>query len=175
MITPIAKYTEKYLGMVEGYHFTDDVKNLRKGASTSRIIDDLEYVLNWFPNHHQALDAISRLAVREGTTRPQGADYDLECRFKWAHDVAPHDAMVYVIHGLYYARMSRNKEARSALQKAVDMNPHHPEIQYNLGLVLYKLGDYEKARVHARKAYELGYPLPGLKNLLKDAGYSLAD
>ncbi len=168
------QHTDKYLHVVEKHHFTNDVRTLRKGATTY-LIGDLEYVLNWFPNHHQALEALTRLAVREGTTRPRRAEYDLECRFKWARDVAPHDAMVPVIQGLYYARIDRNKDARAALQKAVEMNPRHPEIHYNLGLVLFKLKDYKAARDHARQAYDLGYPLPGLKNMLENAGYSLAD
>ncbi|MEX2365193.1 MAG: tetratricopeptide repeat protein [Pseudohongiellaceae bacterium] len=167
-------HTDKYLTIVEKHHFTEDVRTLRKGATTY-LIGDLEYVLNWFPNHHQALNALTRLAAREGTTRPHRSDVDIECRFQWAHDIAPHDAMVYVIKGLYYARTDRNEEARAILQQAVDMAPRHPEIHYNLGLVLFRLKDYETARTHAEKAYELGYPLPGLKNMLDEAGYSLAD
>ena len=167
-------HTDKYLKVVEKHHFTEDVRTLRRGA-TSYLINDLEYVLNWFPNHHQALNSLTRLAAREGTTRPLRSHVDIECRFQWAHDIAPDDAMVYVIKGLYYARTDRNEEARSVLQQAVDMAPKHPEIHYNLGLVLFRLKDYETARIHAEKAYELGYPLPGLKNMLEEAGYSLSD
>jgi len=47
------------------------------------------------------------------------------------------------------------------------------EIQYNLGLVLLELGDIEEAQIAARKAYELGYPLPGLRNKLKRMGHSI--
>jgi len=167
-------HTAKYLNIVEKHHFTEDVRTLRKGATT-HLIGDLEYVLNWFPNHHPALDALTRLAAREGTTRPMRSRVDIECRFQWAHDIAPGDAMVYVIRGLYYARTDRNQEARKALQQAVDLEPRHPEIHYNLGLVLFRLNEYEAARTHARQAYELGYPLPGLKNMLEEAGYSLSD
>jgi hypothetical protein len=35
--------------------------------------------------------------------------------------------------------------------------------------LLTQLKDYEKARKHAKKAYDGGYPLPGLKNQLKAA------
>lgn len=168
------KHNIKYLQIVENHHFTEDVRTLRKGATTF-VINDLEYVLNWFPNHHPALEAFTRLAAREGTTRPMRAHYDIECRFQWAHEVAPTDAMVYVIRGLYYARTDRNDEARRMLEKAVDMDPSHPEVHYNLGLVLFRLKDYEAARSHAKQAYALGYPLPGLKNMLEEAGYSLSE
>lgn len=167
-------HTDKYLNVVEKHHFTEDVRTLRQGATT-HLVGDLEYVLNWFPNHHQALNALTKLAAREGTTRPMRSSVDIECRFQWAHDVAPDDAMVYVIKGLYYARTDRHEEARAVLQQAVDMAPDHPEIHYNLGLVLFRLKDYEASRTHAEKAYELGYPLPGLKHMLEEAGYSLSD
>jgi hypothetical protein len=33
-----------------------------------------------------------------------------------------------------------------------------------------KKKDYEQARTHARKAYDQGFPLPGLRNQLIQAG-----
>ncbi len=41
---------------------------------------------------------------------------------------------------------------------------------YNLGLAYFQVQDYEKARLQAYKARELGYDLEGLKNLLTRAG-----
>jgi tetratricopeptide (TPR) repeat protein len=162
----------KQLGIVEKFHFTEDVRTLRKGAS-SYLIDDLEYVLNFFPNHHPALNALARLCLREGTTRPRHADADLECRFLWAKRAQPKDAMVPVIQGVYYLRAGESQKAIEALEKAASLAPENPEVHYNLGLALFKLEDYERARTHARKAYRGGYPLPGLRNMLKEAGYPL--
>lgn len=48
------------------------------------------------------------------------------------------------------------------------------EVHYFLGLVLVDKKDYEKARLHAEKAYQLGYPLPGLRNKLAVAGFPLS-
>lgn len=47
------------------------------------------------------------------------------------------------------------------------------EIHYFLGLVLVDLKDFAAAREHAQRAYELGYPLPGLRDRLARAGYPL--
>ena len=162
----------RFIGMVESFHFTDDVRSLRRGA-TGYIENDLDYVLNYYPNHHAALDALSRLAVREGSPQPGRARHNIECRFQWAEQVNPRDAMVPLIQGLYYHRLGQNDTAREHLQRAVQLAPNSPEVQYNLGLVLFRLGDYTAARTHARRAYSLGYPLPGLRNLLADAGYPL--
>lgn len=47
------------------------------------------------------------------------------------------------------------------------------EIRYFLGLTCLDLRDYRMALEYARSAYALGYPLPGLRNRLKAAGYEL--
>ncbi|WP_201245122.1 tetratricopeptide repeat protein [Halochromatium salexigens] len=164
----------KRLGLVEKFHFTEDVRSLRKGAS-SYLIDDLEYVLNFFPNHHPALNALARLVIREGTPLPPHADANIECRFRWAEQAQPMDAMVPVIQGVYYSRVGRPEDAKTALEKAVKLAPDNPEVNYNLGLALYDLEEYEGARSYARKAYRGGYPLPGLRNMLERAGYPLSD
>ena len=87
----------------------------------------------------------------------------------------PKDAMVPMIEGLYYYRLGRLAEARKFLGVAVKMDSSNAEIHYNLGLVLFEMGDYGEAREHARRAYALGYPLPGLRNKLKDTEYPLGD
>ena len=162
------------LTTVERRHFTENVRSLRKGESTS-LARDIEYVLNWFPNHHQALDAFVRLALREGTSQPGNARTDIECRFQWAIQVQPHDAMVRVIRANYYLRAGRTGDAREQLEIAIQLEPENPEVHYNLGLLLVRLGDYENARIHAAEAYSRGYPLPGLRNMLSQAGHPLDD
>lgn len=47
------------------------------------------------------------------------------------------------------------------------------EIEYFLGLLLLEMNRPEQAREHASRAYELGYPLPALRNKLERAGYPL--
>lgn len=47
------------------------------------------------------------------------------------------------------------------------------EIHYTLGLVLFDMKQYEAAAEHARRAYDLGYPLPGLRRKLATAGVTV--
>jgi Flp pilus assembly protein TadD len=61
-------------------------------------------------------------------------------------------------------------KALEQLQQAVELQPENPSANYNLGLLYVQKKDYEQARTYAKKAYELGFPLPGLKNQLKQAG-----
>jgi len=47
------------------------------------------------------------------------------------------------------------------------------ELQYALGLSYYHRKEFEKSRDAARRAYQLGYPLPGLRNMLIKSGFPL--
>jgi len=47
------------------------------------------------------------------------------------------------------------------------------ELEYHLGLALLDAGQFEDARGHARRAYELGFPLPALRDRLAAAGFPL--
>ena len=164
----------EHIASVEKVHFSENVRLLLKG-DTGYLINDLEYMLNKFPNHHQALNSLTRLALREGTTRPKRANADIECRFIWAEQTQPRDAMIPVIQGVYYYRAGKPEQAKKYLEKAARLAPKNPEVNYNLGLALYKMEDYENARSYAKKAYKGGYPLPGLRNMLEREGYPLSD
>ncbi len=55
-------------------------------------------------------------------------------------------------------------------QEAFRLQPEDATTNYNLGLMYLKEKDYEQAIVHAKTAYELGFPLPGLRNKLMKTG-----
>lgn len=166
-------HTDRHLRTVERRHFTGSVRNLQPRGETGSLIGDITYTLNWFPNHHAALDLFSRLAVREKSPTPLGTPVHIQCRFLWARQVNPHDEMVPVIHGMYFYRLERFEEARKMMEEAVEMKPSSATAHYNLGLVMVALEDFEAARRHAQRAYGLGFPLPGLREILARAGYPL--
>lgn len=160
---------KRVLGTVEEYHFTPDVEALRRG-STGAIGADLAYTLMMFPNHHRALAAMGKLAQRDKTLKPYGAKYSIECYFDRATRFRPNDSMVRMVYGNYLLKAGQTDKAAEQLQVAADLQPENPTINYNLGLLYLKKKDYEQAKTYAKKAYELGFPLPGLKNQLKEAG-----
>ncbi len=51
---------------IESNHLNPDVENLIKGQSGT-VAGDLRFILNTVPNHHRALAALVRLALRNGT------------------------------------------------------------------------------------------------------------
>jgi Flp pilus assembly protein TadD len=157
------------LALVEQYHFTSNVETLRSGNS-GPIGGELTYTLMMFPNHHRALAALGKLALRENTLKPPGAKYSVGCFFDRAIRFRPNDAIVRMVYGNYLQKAGQPDKALEQFQIAVDLQPEDPTINYNLGLLHMQKKDYEQAKTYARKAYELGFPLPGLRNQLMKAG-----
>ncbi|SFU46160.1 tetratricopeptide repeat protein [Nitrosospira multiformis] len=158
----------KKLGVVEQFHFTPNIEKLIKGENL--LGDDIHYTLAASPNHHRALDSMAQLSFKEKNIRPAGAKYSIHCYFERAIRFKPSDAMVRMVYSKYLIKAGHPKEAAEQLQIAVDLQPEDPTINYNVGLLYLKQKNYEQAKTYAKKAYELGFPLPGLKNQLKQAG-----
>lgn len=158
------------LPIVERHHFTTDVELLKAG-STGYVATDLDYTLRAFPNHHRALNSMSKLALSGGSMA--GANYPAECYFDRAIRWRPDDETVRMIYGNYLAKRGKTEAAVLEYQRALEIAPNSPEVHYNLGLVYVQAGDFAKAREHAKVAYAGGYPLPGLRNKLRRAGYPL--
>jgi tetratricopeptide (TPR) repeat protein len=157
------------LKTVEAYHFTPNIENLRYGNSGA-LGGELSYTLMMFPNHHRALAAFGKLSLRDKTLKPVGARYSVECFFDRAIRFKPSDGVVRMIYGDYLQKTGQTDKALEQLKEAVNLQPENPNINYNLGLFYMQKKDYEQAKIYAKKAYELGFPLPGLKNKLMEAG-----
>jgi tetratricopeptide (TPR) repeat protein len=160
---------KRNLKTVEEYHFTPNVEKLISG-STGTIAADLSYTLMMFPNHHRALAAFGKLSLRDKTLKPIGARYSIECFFDRAIRFKPSDGIVRMLYGNYLLKAGQTDKATEQLKEAVNLEPENPNINYNLGLLYAQRKDYEQAKIYAKKAYELGFPLPGLKNKLMEAG-----
>jgi tetratricopeptide (TPR) repeat protein len=158
-----------YLATVEQHHFTPNVESLRHGNSAT-LGGELSYTLMQFPNHHRALAAFGKLSLKDKTLKPAGSKYSVGCFFDRAIRFRPNDALVRMIFGNYLLKAGQPDKAAEQLQIAVDLQPEDPIINYNLGLLYIQKKNYEQAKIYAKKAYELGFPLPGLKNQLIQAG-----
>lgn len=158
------------LPVVERVHFTDNVYTLRSGETGSNPLGDIDYTLRAFPNHHLALDAMARLHLKHDTERLPNGRYSIHCWFQRALEFRPEDAQVHLVYGIYLFRAGELEQARQRLTTALEKMPNSAEAHYNLGLLYVQRGDYDAARESAEKAYELGFPLPGLREQLKRAG-----
>ncbi|MCP5243631.1 MAG: tetratricopeptide repeat protein [Burkholderiales bacterium] len=161
---------KEQLNVVERHHFDRNVENLISGLSGANIGGDLNYTLIAFPNHHRALNAMSRLSLKTKTSKPRGAKYSVLCFFDRAIRFRPRDAMVRTVFSNHLLKENKLDMALEQLQIAADLEPDNPTTNYNLGLLYLKKKNYEKALYHAKKAYAQNFPLPGLRNRLVAAG-----
>lgn len=157
--------------LVEHAHFTPTVELLTKGESTAYVGGDIDYTLRAFPNHPRALLAMSKLSLRDKRPRPTGATFTIECYFDRAFRFQPEDPLPRLVAGLHYTKQGRRAEALESLELAARLNTEgSANVYYNLGLAYLDLNEKDKALVNAKKAYEAGFPLPGLRDRLKQAG-----
>ena len=156
--------------LVEHAHFTSDVENGIKGATVTGVGADLGYTLRVIPNHHRALATLGRVAARTKSPELLHLGYPVECYFERAIRMAPTDGAVFAEYGNYMHALGKSDKALQAFTQAVRLAPDNPTINYNLGLAYFTHKDYDKSALYAHKAYELGFPLPGLKHKLAAVG-----
>lgn len=161
-------HVSENLPIVEKFHFTPEVEGLIRGKSDN-IPGDLDYTLRAFPNHHRALYSMAKYQLTHERP-PVTHYYTAECYFIRAMKFKPEDAKVRLIYGIYLHKKDQLEEAEKRYLEALEMLPESGETHYNLGLLYTDMKKYEKAKEHAKKAYDSGYPLPGLKNRLIRAG-----
>ena len=158
------------LPVVEDHHFTPVVETLVRGQEGS-LGSDLDYTLRAFPNHSRALVAMMKLGDKEKTARPAGANYPVECYFERAMQFRPTDRAVRVIYAGYLGKTGKKTEAINQLLGVQEMDgPKNPYVPYEIGLLYFDLGDFEKSLAFAHRANREGATLEGLKNRLLKAG-----
>jgi hypothetical protein len=162
--------TKQQRRTVESHHFTPDVENLVRGTTSFRVGADISYTLIKFPNHTRALFAMANLSIRERSPRPPGAAYSVDCYFERAIRFRPDDGAVRMVLGYYLLRKGQARDAVREFEQAVQLSGEDMNVHYNLGLGYYDLKEYDKALEHAKRAYEMGHPLPGLRRKLERIG-----
>lgn len=155
------------LAHVEKNSFSQEVESGALGVAGAA---GLEATLAAFPNHAPALNALTRLALKEKRARLPGMKYPVECYYDRAQRFAPDDAAVYAAYAAYLFGLGLNDKAVEMYLRAVDIDARNAVIQYNLGLAYFKLNNYELANKYAQRAYNAGFPLPGLRTMLQNAG-----
>lgn len=159
-----------YLPFVENRHFTYEVEHLIRGSSTGRLPDDITYLLDSFPNHHRGLVAMMRFLERNKFKAVPGSKHSMACWLDRAVRWRPDDPVVRSIYGAFLLKQGQDREAVKQYELAVLLGRASAENCYNVGLVYFRLGEYEKSLEWAHKAYDAGSVVPGLRNMLTKAG-----
>ena len=155
--------------LVENAHFTQQVETLTRGKS-STIGGDIAYTLRVIPNHPRALKSAAAYERRRGPAAVKEMGYSVECFFDRAVSFRSADPMVRIVVATELIRRGQKDVAREHLVVAEQNASESATIFYNLGLLYFELGDYERSMAFAKRAYELGLDLPGLRQKLTKAG-----
>lgn len=155
------------LAIVEPAHFTPDVESLRRG-STGYLGGDLSYTLNASPNHHRALLAAMRFAIREKNDQPPHMAFPISCYFDRATRFRPKDTVVRGLYAKYLLDFMKQKEkAMHQVDVAVQHAGDNPLTHHNAGMLYFEMGEFDKSAQRAARARELGYPREDLIDKLK--------
>ena len=162
------------LRLVEGAHFMPRVNALVEDISDSTVINDIDYTIRAFPNHHQALYAVTRywfLPDSQKRVPNNRIQIPPECYFVRAINFKPDDGTVRMLFGLYLHKSKKYNKALEQYEVAERLSPQSDQLLYNMGLLYFDMKQYEKSISYAKKAYAKQYPLPGLRNKLRKKGY----
>lgn len=161
--------SKSYIAMVEDNHFTPMVENLVK-PMFQYFGADIKYTLHAFPNHHRALASLAELVRRERKDPAVQAILTLECYFQRALIFAPDDLVPRMLYAQYLGRGKRNAEAVAQLDYVIQSAPDQALTHYNVGLILFEMGEFDRALVQAHRAQKLGMPRTALKEHLVSVG-----
>lgn len=164
----------KKLPIVEDGHFDLGVEQLEghmgKSNGFASLAGDIDYTLRAFPNHHRAIYTMIRYYTERVAHGAAKMRFSAECYFDRAIRFAPDDATIRMLHGVYLHKVGKPAASRAAYEVALKLAPNSAEVNYNAGLMYAELREYDLAVKHAQRAYELGYPLQGLRNKLRRLG-----
>ncbi|GEM_PF-1723813 len=154
------------LGSAEGNHLYKGIADLYSGTRNrlEYSVGEFDYILNYIPNHPQALKMMIEAAFR--LKRPALA---LE-RIEKALALFPGTASTHMICGMFYQRNGQPDKAAEQYIQALRLDNNYVEAQYNLALAYLDLNQPDKANWHAQKVYAMGSKLPGLRTRLEKSG-----
>jgi tetratricopeptide (TPR) repeat protein len=161
----LTKEGAELLKNVELYHIGPGISRMST-HTYGGALQDFEFILDFFPNHPRGLALISELCDLKWKS-PQ---CDADAWFQKAIDRNPHASQTYLIYGLHLQRQNHLPEAIESYKKSIDLNPVSANAHYDLALAYFDQKQFDLANRHAQISYELGMPLPGLRDKLTRAG-----
>jgi len=156
---------QRVLNSVEKLHLHKAIAHLQQGQISAACLE-IEFTLRWYPNHPRGLQFVAELYDKHACPNSKTA----EEHFTTAQNFRPNDPIAYILYGLYLHKKGFLEKAAKQYNLALPLAPESSDLHYNLGLLYIETKDYDKALHHAKKAYDIGHPLPGLRKKLKNLG-----
>lgn len=164
--------TPQQRAIVENVHFTPGIESMTRPGTTMfhEMAGDVAYTLEVYPNHHRALVTMMRLSQRWKKDPAPGSKRTVECWFDRAVRFRPDDTVARALYAQFLHQNRRTAEATAQLDIALGHASDNPLTHYNLGLVYFELGAFDKALKQAHTARALGFTRPELQQSLEKAG-----
>jgi tetratricopeptide (TPR) repeat protein len=137
---------------VERYHLATG--NFWKWYNAKKYylaVEELQFVLRYFPNHPKALQLMGNIAKLTEAPALAIPYYENALR------LYPEYAITHAQYGGYLVDVGNVQAAMPHLKKAIDMDPSLAQAYAALAKAYNKSGNPELAREAAAKATELGY------------------
>lgn len=157
------------LEIVDAKHFTLAVEYLRAGES-GYLGGDLDYTLRASPNHHRALMSLANWGVKLKGQQPPHLPRTVECYFERALRFQPDDHIPRMILVDYFGRLQRKADALAVAEPLLKAETLDSFTHNNLGLLMFDLGEYDKALEQSHRAIAQGWQRNDLVNRLKSVG-----
>ena len=157
------------INIVEQYHFTPDVEQLRK-PMFQYFAADFDYTLRAVPNHHRALVSMAKYSEKINNPQPPGAQRTVDCYFDRAMRFAVDDLIVRMIYAGHLTNVDRPKDALVQLDYVKRFAGENPLTHYNLGMLYFDAGNLEASLAEAHLAQQLGMRRVELRDKLVKAG-----
>lgn len=135
------------------------------------MAQDVAYTLGVFPNHPRALLTMAKLSEKYKVDPAPAGTYTVDCWFDRAVRFRPDDTVVRSLYAQYLGKHGRKNEAIQHLEFAIKQAADNPMSQYNIGMVFFELGEFDRALAQAHKATSMGMQWPDLEKLLKASGH----
>ena len=149
-------------------HLAPAIDLLDQGIISRRVMSELDWTLERWPNHLLAFNALIRYSLAGGRI------YEFQsaaCYFARGRNAFPDDAGIVIAEAFYWWKTGEKELAKATYDEALQIAPGSPEAHYHLGLLHVELSEFDQALEHAHAAYAGGYPLPGLRNALARRGH----
>ena len=141
----------------------------RRNFMYNQVTMETSYTLARVPETSPLMPGL--LANMAAAARGLGNDDRAVEYLQHAVELLPENPATYVSLGLLYRSMGDLQKSRDVFVRGSKATGESsPELNYDFALLLLQLKEFPLAVHHARLAYSLGFPLPGLKNKLKKLG-----
>jgi predicted Zn-dependent protease len=153
----------RQLRTVEQYHFGKGMARM-EAREWRLAMAEWDFILRYFPDHPRVLYLMSSTSIKANLGE-QAEEY-----FRNAMALNARNASTHAIYGIHLYSLNKLDDAIEAFQQSLSLDPMSAETHYNLGIAYAAAGKLAAANRHAQAAYNLGYPLPGLRDKLRRMG-----